>query len=258
MRQLTRRIKMEWSTFLESLRFFTRLPLGYSPHDAGLLARSHPFFPAVGAVVGLILILTLNLVEPLLGRSLAVLVMLAVGWVLTGGFHEDGFADVCDGIWGGFTPQRRLEIMKDSRLGTFGSLGLIWLVAMKATALGQLEPGLLGPAIFIGHVIARASSVLMLAVFPTVHSDGGGRSSLFVGPPTWSGGLATIVVTLLLTVWLPWGLVAVVAAAVVSLLCGVWFLRTLRGINGDALGATNQLVELAVLLLFAVGSRTMP
>ena len=174
MRRLTLRINTEWRTFLESLRFFTRLPLGYSPHDAGLLARSHPFFPAVGAVVGLILILTLSLVEPLLGRSLAVLVMLAVGWVLTGGFHEDGFADVCDGIWGGFTPQRRLEIMKDSRLGTFGSLGLIWLVAMKATALGQLEPGLLGPAIFIGHVIARASSVLMLAVFPTVHSDGGG------------------------------------------------------------------------------------
>ncbi len=247
-------ISREWRTLVESLRFFTRLPLGYAPHDAGLLARSHPCFPVVGAVVGVILLTTFHLVEPLLGRPLAVLVMLAGGWVLTGGFHEDGFADVCDGIWGGFTPQRRLEIMKDSRVGTFGSLGLIWLVAMKATVLGELDPGLLGPAVFIGHVVARASSVLMLAVFPTARSDGGGRSSLFVGPPTWSGGVATVVVTLLLTLWLPGGLVAPAVATGVSLLCGLWFVRTLGGINGDTLGATNQLSELAVMLCFVVGS----
>ncbi len=247
-------ISREWRTLVESLRFFTRLPLGYAPHDAGLLARSHPCFPVVGAVVGVILLATFHLVEPLLGRALAVLVMLAGGWVLTGGFHEDGFADVCDGMWGGFTPQRRLEIMKDSRVGTFGSLGLIWLVAMKATVLGELDSGLLGPAVFIGHVVARASSVLMLAVFPTARSDGGGRSSLFVGPPTWSGGVATVVVTLLLTLWLPGGLVAPAVATGVSLLCGLWFVRTLGGINGDTLGATNQLSELAVMLCFVVGS----
>jgi adenosylcobinamide-GDP ribazoletransferase len=248
------RILIEWRTLLEALRFFTRLPLGYAPHDADLLARSHPCFPIVGAAVGVILILAFNLVEPTLGRGLAVLVMLAVGWVLTGGFHEDGFADVCDGIWGGFTPERRLEIMKDSRVGTFGSLGLIWLVAMKATALGQIEPALFGSAVFLSHVIARASAVLMLAVFPTARSDGGGRSSLFVGPPTWSGGAATLVVTLLLTLWLPCGLAGVVVTTAVSLLCGLWFLRTLGGINGDTLGATNQLSELAVMLCFVVVS----
>lgn len=253
MNRIIEQIGLEWRTFLETLRFFTRLPLGFAPHDAGLLARSHPCFPVVGAVVGVILIVAFSLVEPLLGRSLAVLVMLAAGWVLTGGFHEDGFADVCDGIWGGFTPERRLEIMKDSRVGTFGSLGLIWLVAMKATALGQLEPALFGPVVFLAHVIARASSVLMLAIFPTAHRDGGGRSSLFVGPPTWSGGMATLLVTLLLTLWVSGGLVAVVVAAALSLLCGLWFLRMLGGINGDTLGATNQLSELAVMLCFVVG-----
>lgn len=254
MKRFVDRILTEWRTLLEALRFFTRLPLGQAPHDAALLARSHPCFPLVGAVVGVILILCFSLVEPLLGRGLAVLVMLATGWVLTGGFHEDGFADVCDGIWGGFTPERRLEIMRDSRLGTFGSLGLIWLVAMKATALGRIEPALFGPAVFLAHVIARASSVLMLAAFPTASSEGGGRSSLFVGPPTWNGGVATLVVTSLLTVWLPGGLAGVSVTTAVSLLCGIWFLRTLGGINGDTLGATNQLSELAVLLCFVVGS----
>ncbi len=257
MTRLVDLISREWRTLLEALRFFTRLPLGYAPHDAALLARSHPCFPVVGAVVGVILILAFNLAEPLFGRSLAVLMMLALGWVLTGGFHEDGFADVCDGIWGGFTPQRRLEIMKDSRLGTFGSLGLIWLVAMKATALGQLDPGLFGPAVFLGHVLGRASSVLMLAVFPSVRSDGGGRSSLFVGPPTWSGGVATLLVTSLLTLWVPGGLVAVIVAVAVSLLCGLWFLRTLGGINGDTLGATNQLSEVAVMLCFVAAPPLM-
>lgn len=254
MKEIVNRIVVEWRTFLESLRFFTRLPLGYSPHDASLLARSHPCFPVVGAVVGLLLILAFGLVEPLVGRHLAVLVMLAFGWVLTGGFHEDGFADVCDGIWGGFTPERRLEIMKDSRVGTFGSLGLIWLVAMKATTLGQLDGGDVGPAVFIGHVVARASSVLMLALFPPVRSDGGGRSSLFVGPPGVAGGVATLLITLMLTLWLPGGSVAVVVATVLTVLCGLWFVRTLGGINGDTLGATNQLAELAVMLCFAVGS----
>jgi len=249
------RMLIEWRTLLEALRFFTRLPLGYAPHDAALLARSHPCFPVVGAAVGVILVLAFDLVEPLLGRGLAVLVMLAVGWVLTGGFHEDGFADVCDGIWGGFTPERRLEIMKDSRVGSFGSLGLIWLVAMKATALGQIEPGLFGSAVFLSHVIARASAVLMLAVFPTARSEGGGRSSLFVGPPTWNGGAATLVATLLLTLWLPFGLAGLLVTTAVSLLCGLWFLRTLGGINGDTLGATNQLSELAVMVCFVVGSR---
>lgn len=249
------RMLIEWRTLLEALRFFTRLPLGYAPHDAALLARSHPCFPVVGAVVGGILILAFDLVEPLLGRGLAVLVMLAVGWVLTGGFHEDGFADVCDGIWGGFTPERRLEIMKDSRVGSFGSLGLIWLVAMKATALGQIEPGLFGSAVFLSHIIARASAVLMLAVFPTARSEGGGRSSLFVGPPTRNGGAATLVATLLLTLWLPFGLAGLLVTTAVSLLCGLWFLRTLGGINGDTLGATNQLSELAVMVCFVVGSR---
>lgn len=253
MSRLVDRMLMEWRTFLEALRFFTRLPLGHAAHDGLLLARSHPCFPVVGAVVGAVLVLAFGLVEPVVRRDLAALVMLAVGWVLTGGFHEDGFADVCDGIWGGFTPQRRLEIMKDSRVGTFGSLGLIWLVAMKVTILGQIDPGLFAPAVFLAHVFARASSVLMLAVFPPARSDGGGRSSLFVGPPTWAGAVATLVTTMLLTLWLPCGVAGGMVTVAVSLLCGLWFLRTLGGINGDALGATNQLSELGVMLCFVVG-----
>lgn len=252
MKRVIGRILLEWRTLLESLRFFTRLPLGHAAHDGALLARSHPCFPMVGAVVGAILVLAFDLVEPVLDRNLSVLVMLAVGWVLTGGFHEDGFADVCDGIWGGFTPQRRLEIMKDSRVGTFGSLGLFWLVAMKVTILGQIEAGLFAPAVFLGHVLGRASSVLMLAVFPMARTDGGGRSSLFVGPPSWGGSAATLVVTMLLTLWLPYGAAGVIVIAAVSLLCGLWFQRTLGGINGDTLGATNQLCELAVMLCFVI------
>lgn len=247
--------------FLIALQFFTRVPIprriGFEP---GWLQACARHFPAVGLVVGGFGAAVLLAASALWPPAIAVgLSMAATVW-LTGGFHEDGLADTCDGLGGAVSRQRALEIMKDSRLGSYGALGLVLVLGLKAaalTALAQRSPPLAALALAWGHGASRCAPVLLMRLLPyggdpehakakplALHIGGTGAAvalgwllAASLGA-AWLGGMPAVAA-------LPWALGAVGA---VVLWMSRWLRRRLGGFTGDTLGASQQFAEVAALL----------
>ena len=232
----------------------TRLPLPKGVQGSAM-GQGVWAWPLVGAVVGLISGLVFLFawrfgLSPFLCGILAVLAMI----VTTGGLHEDGLADTADGM-GGATAERRLAIMKDSRIGSYGALALIGSVGLRAGALAQMvDPHLVLPALILAAMAGRAAmpGVLLLS---SPARPGGLAASLGDLPQSriYIGWGIAAVLGLLLT-----GLHATALAAAVAILVALLMARfgrkSLGGYTGDTLGAVEQLVECAVLLLLAASS----
>jgi adenosylcobinamide-GDP ribazoletransferase len=244
--------------FFIALQFLTRLPVprwvGWQPQ---WLHHSARHFAAVGLLVGGFAALVLWAAAHLWPALVAVLLSMAATVWLTGSFHEDGLADTCDGLGGAVSRERALAIMKDSRLGTYGAVGLLLVLALKAAALHGLATRDLGvtlAALPLSHAWSRAATVLLLRLLPyggdlehakakplAQQVDGLGLVVTLV----WCGlaaGVASVFIA-------PQGLLAAaVAVVVVSLWMARWLQQRLDGYTGDALGATQQFSELAVYL----------
>jgi adenosylcobinamide-GDP ribazoletransferase len=244
------------STFLAAVMFLTRVPVG-NAHEFRLedLASSAIYFPVVGALVGLTGGVTL-LTSYAVPSFVAVLICMLVTLCITGGLHEDGLADSADGLVGGQDPQRRLEIMKDSRIGTYGALALWFSLTAKLVLIQSLLAVSVVTAVLtvvVGHSLGRASTVALLAGLPYVRT-GESKSGPFGNKVTYTQLTIGLVFPFILSVallHLP-GLCCFVAASAVALACGFHFKRKIGGITGDCLGATNQLVELSTYLSLVV------
>jgi adenosylcobinamide-GDP ribazoletransferase len=246
--------------FFIALQFFTRCPIpawvGFEPLWLQHCAR---YFPAVGSLVGgfagLVLWGGLWLWPPAVAVGLS---MAASIW-LTGGFHEDGWADSCDGLGGSVSREKALLIMKDSRIGSYGALGLILMLGLKAACLVGLiavDPLLAVLALLWSHTASRAAPVWLMHALDYA----GDAEHAKAKPLATQAGLATVGLTLawvlatgaLLALLAPPLLPALCAAAVVGALTTWlmqrWLLQRLGGYTGDNLGATQQLVELSSLL----------
>jgi adenosylcobinamide-GDP ribazoletransferase len=268
--------------FLLALQFFTRIPVtgrlaewvGFSP---AMLRASAAYFPAVGVVIGgLVVLLTATLMR-YLPTAYAPLVAAALGtawsvW-LTGAFHEDGLADVADGLGGSYDRERALIIMKDSRVGAFGAIAVVLALLSKVALLALL--GAVGTlwmcfALMAGHVVSRTWPLLIIRWLPHVGDDAGSKSK----PLADQISVGSLILALL---WCATALALIswVAASVLSgtdvptlttaqvlpvlkvLACGglasalifVYllrlFARRLQGFTGDCLGTTQQLCEIA-------------
>ena len=147
-------------------RFLTRLPLPEPRFRDGDLRRATGAFPLVGALVAAFGVGTYSIVQPRWGVVVAVLAATAVEIGVTGAFHEDGLADVADGLWGGWTVADRLRIMRDSRLGTYGTVALVGVLALRVALLAGLDPSWFWRATLTGHVTARASILVMVRLLP--------------------------------------------------------------------------------------------
>lgn len=233
-------------------RFLTRLPLPEPTFRDGDLRRATGAFPLVGIFVAAWGIAAYALVEPLWGVAVAVIVATAVEVGVTGAFHEDGLADVADGLWGGWTVEDRLRIMRDSRLGTYGTVALVGVLALRVALLGGLDPSWFWRATLVGHVTGRASILVMIRLLPPADEGGSGAQvSDPTGPLGSTVALLTTGVVALLALGVH-GWIVVAAAVLPILLTTVLYRRRLGGITGDALGATNQLVHVAVLAAVAL------
>jgi adenosylcobinamide-GDP ribazoletransferase len=163
----------------------------------------------------------------------------------TGAFHEDGLADAADGLWGGTEPAERLRIMRDSRLGTYATVALIALLAVKFAALAPMSIAVFAATLVPAMVLARASSLILMRALPAAPDS----LATLAGAPSVGGWVvagASVAVSLVgfgVGAWLPLILALLVTAA-----AGGIALRKVGGINGDQLGAANQLVEVAVLV----------
>lgn len=271
--------------FLLSLQFFTRIPVtgrladwvGYSP---AMLRASAGHFPGVGWLVGALVagftaLLLTWLPEGAFSPLVAAVWGTAFGVLLTGAFHEDGLADVFDGLGGSPDRERALIIMKDSRVGAFGAMAVMLVLLAKVSLLallGSVSSVLLCSALFLAHVVSRTWPLLLIRLMPHVGDAAGSKSkpladqisgaSLFTAFIWCFMALALVgyaqAATDLIAIDMPGMalLQALLSALALSALAwglmGRWFWRRLQGFTGDCLGATQQVCELAFYLGLAV------
>ena len=248
----------------DALRFFTRLPVVSRDGDHGLppFARTLRAFPLVGIATGGIQALFLVMITWLTGSPmLGAIAALAAGLITTGAFHEDGLADMADGFGGGWDKARKLEIMKDSRLGTYGAsallLALLFRVGAVSVLAERLGPVAAGAALIGAEAISRAASLHIGYALPAVRREG---ASYAAGRPSGEAYVTAWIAAALIgifTVWPAISLLALAAGAVAAALAatGVASLahRQIGGQTGDVAGAAQQLcigAFLAVLTAF--------
>lgn len=248
--------------------FLTRLPLGGYPYRDEDYAWAPAHGPLVGLVVGGIGGVVFALAFGA-GPLPAALLALGATMLATGAFHEDGLADTADALGGAiFDRGRLLEILKDSRIGTYGAAALATSILLRAALVASVasatalheDPRLSGAAaLVVSHVLARVAPVWLMASMPYVTDEAHARSRPVVraGLPqavvaTGAGALAVAAAVVLLPAAAPRFPVAYALLLPVALLCAWRFRRRAGGITGDFLGATEQVAECAVLLALAL------
>jgi adenosylcobinamide-GDP ribazoletransferase len=236
--------------FLISVQFLTRLPvpriLRSSEEELG---RAAMFFPLVGVMVGGGAALLFHALQYILPLPASVLCAIIFAAFVTGGFHEDGLADAFDGFGGGWTKERVLEIMRDSRIGTYGALALVFLVLGKYSFLSSLPQAQVWRWLIVAHTASRWTILPLCAWLPYARAEGQGKLvAQQVGALSLAiGSFTLLAVSALLLSWQA-TTVALLITMLVTLLSGLYFRARLQGMTGDCLGATNQLTEVALYL----------
>ncbi|KPC49699.1 adenosylcobinamide-GDP ribazoletransferase [Amantichitinum ursilacus] len=232
--------------------YFTRIPIpAWVGYQAGDLDRAARYFPLVGMLVGLIAAVVFWLAHWLWPVRVAVLISTVATVYLTGAFHEDGLADSVDGLGGGYERSRVLEIMHDSRIGSFGAMALLLALAIKLESLAALPVLLIPLALIAVHAGSRLVAVSLLVTLDYVRPDG--KAKPVATRLGGSGLLLALACGLAPLALLPWRYAALIVAVWVLLRWAVarYLLRRLGGYTGDTLGMTQQLAELAGYLVCA-------
>ena len=248
-------LMQDFRYFLVAVQFLTRIAIKpFENFDASWLDRSAKYFPLVGALVGVIGGTVIVAATPFLPQPLPMLFGLAAAIAVTGAFHEDGLADTADGLGGGQTREQRLEIMKDSRIGTYGTIALVTMLAIKATAMMQIGPIQMIFAFIAAHAAARLASVIAMRLMdyagdrdaakakPLATEITGRELAIAVALGILPGFLLLSFATLTVSL-----IVAALAAAVVARKAQ----KLIGGYTGDILGAIEQVFETAFLVAAA-------
>ena len=225
--------------------FLTRLPGGAHPADERALGASVPWFPVVGALLGLLIGGVYAGLHEVVSPTTAATIAILFGVTITGAFHEDGLADTADSL-GGYTPERRLEIMKDSRVGTFGVIALVFSVLVRVVGLAGLSAtdGLV--ALVLAHAIGRSLATLVMVTTAAAAPDGLGQTYTRHLPRSAVVAMGLVVFGCGV-VGGPAALVGYAGAAVGAGLIVLLARRAYGGTTGDVLGAIEQVGEMAVL-----------
>ena len=250
-------LRQEIRRIVGAFIFYSRIPLpsGWYSKESNHSSR---YFSLVGWLVGGVSVGVWLLAQMLFSGSfgtfpgvtlpIAVLLGMIAAVLLTGALHEDGFADTCDGLGGGWTPEERLRIMKDSRIGTYGALGLVFLVLLKFYVLLQIETEILPWVWFAGHALSRFVSISQLRFASYVQDAAKSKSGTmteFSGVDLFVNGTFGLLPLFFIgnQVW-----VALPAVALIWWLLIIYYKQKLGGVTGDSLGATQQLSEVVFYL----------
>ncbi|GAB3471118.1 adenosylcobinamide-GDP ribazoletransferase [Massilia terrae] len=241
--------------FFIALQFFTRLPIpAWVGFEAAWLQHASRYFPLVGCVVGVLAAATYFAASLVLPAPVAAVLSSAASIYLTGAFHEDGFADTCDGLGGGTSRERVLEIMKDSRVGAYGAIGIVCMLAAKLSALAMLPPRVAIAALLLAHPLSRLAATALIWKLDYVRGEGKAKP---LAQHMTGGEFGIAAATCLLPAavvlasgWVP--AAAVLAAALAAMLAALWLgrklVRRIGGYTGDCLGAVQQLAEVAIYI----------
>ncbi len=244
-------MRQELESFFGALRFFTRLPVpAWVGHSDAQLNRSARYFPAVGLVVGLIGALVWLVASLFWPKTIAILLALGATILVTGAFHEDGLADMTDGFGGGWDKERILEIMKDSRVGSFGVIVLVLTLLGRFMALVELPNTWVFMALLGAHAVSRFCATALLFVMDYVREDASSKSKPLatrISPRALDVAAAIALLPCLLLPFWPM-LLGLALAGLVTFLLARFFMRWIGGYTGDCLGAVQQAAELAFYL----------
>ena len=249
----------QWQLLLLAISFLTRLPVKLNFTVSGAhLNQASRYFALVGLLLGVLLALLYSIFQLLLPPSISVLLMMAVGLLLTGAFHEDGWADVWDGFGGGWQVEQKLAIMKDSRLGTYGAAALFIILLVKFQSLLLLSESLLSvlSAIVIGQCLSRAIATSLIFSMDYVSADATAKvKPLAMHLSVTSLAILLLTAGVVLSCLIVFGVMlwqtAIVMMAVLLILRQLliyWFKQQLGGYTGDCLGAAQQLSEVTIYL----------
>ena len=247
-------VKRELTLFFTALMFYTRIPCPkWVGHSSGQLNEATRYFPLMGWIVGGSMAGTIYLALHLLPLSVSILLGLGVGILMTGAFHEDGWADVCDGFGGGWTKEQILLIMKDSRLGTYGTMGLLLLLGTKFWVLyeiGQRSMPLLLATIVASHSVSRGLAATFIRTHSYVRDDVGSKAKPIAQRLSLTNLWIASGLALVPLVAFPHALfvLSVLPAGLMRIYLGYYFKRWIGGYTGDCLGATQQLCEFTMIL----------
>ena len=230
---------------LTAVQYFTRLHVpAWVGHAQDQLAGAVRYFPAIGLVIGASGAATLWLAAQVLPAPLPVILATVVTVLMTGAIHEDGLADTCDGLGGGATRERALEIMKDPRIGAFGAIALILMLLLKISALSLMPVWSAMAALVAAHAFSRFCAVLVSFAGHYVGSVERSRASPVVG--NVKRGDVFVAALFGLPALVLCGRAAIIPVVVALVLLGLlfrWCVQRIGGYTGDTLGAAQQITE---------------
>jgi adenosylcobinamide-GDP ribazoletransferase len=256
--RLRRVVVGQYTEFAAALQFLSVLsvPGSWQLFDkdevtSGLIIGCE-YFPLVGLLLASLLWLLVLILAPLVPPLVLAALLVAALVILTGGLHLDGLMDSCDGLFGGSTRERKLEIMRDSRVGSFGVLGAICIVLLKFALFASLRAGVLPLALLTTLPAARWAMVLALRIFPSARPTGLGAA--FHQAVTTKRLLLTAIVTLaiVLVAGQFLGLIVWTTVTVVALILGIGITRSIGGLTGDSYGAIEEVAEVMALLVLVM------
>jgi adenosylcobinamide-GDP ribazoletransferase len=258
-------VRRQISLFIVATQFLTRLPV---PTPKGFqltwLAHSARYFPLVGALVGTINVGVWWLCRHWFPPGISIGLMLAASLLITGALHEDGFADACDGFGAGTTPEQILTIMKDSRIGVYGAIGIVVLLGLKWATLTAVPETQFPILVISAHMVSRWCATGLIWALHNVRIESDSKAQPFADSLSGSGWVLSGVIgaaPIVLLVFARTGLafagagaacaLATLAAAVTAGLAAAYCRSRIGGYTGDCLGAVQQLSELVFLLIAA-------
>jgi len=245
-------LKREWQIFLTAVMFFSRIPVGkMANYKQEYLNQSTRYFPFIGILIGAFAAGLFYACQLILPIPISVVISTIGTILLTGAFHEDGFADVCDAFGGGYTKEKILVIMKDSRIGTYGTVGLLLMVGSKIMVLSYLSVELIVLALISGHAFSRSLSAAVNYLIPYVAEDKTSKSKPLAESVKSSSFIVssiTGVAALALFYQQPIYLLAAILPIIATIWITRFFIKWIGGYTGDCLGSIQQLSEVLFYL----------
>ncbi|MCV9934208.1 adenosylcobinamide-GDP ribazoletransferase [Flavobacterium sp. LS1R47] len=256
-------MKKQLHIFFTALMFYTRIPCPKNiDHNPDYLNKASRYFPLIGWIVGGISFLTFYGASFLVSTAASVIIGMIAGILTTGAFHEDGFADVCDGFGGGWTKEKILLIMKDSAIGAYGAIGVVLLFLLKFQLLSELvtietitnQQSVLNILLFFiaGHSISRLAAISIVFTHEYSREDATSKSKPIAKSFSWKEVLGSFFFGLLPLLVLSYFqyqlLLVVIPVFLARYFLARYFQKWIDGYTGDCLGATQQVCEVIFYL----------
>ena len=244
-------IKQEIRVLLSAISFFTTISFSSNQNfSKELLHKSARYLTLIGIMVGGLAALVFWVTSSIYSKPIGIIFSMIATILITGGFHEDGFADCCDGFGGGFTRYKILSIMKDPRIGSFGAIGITLLLGIKFFALYEMPVEKIPGILIIGHCISRFAAISLVWAVPYVTEESTAKSKLvvnhFSGKDLCIAGIISIIPFIFLGNLIIF--FALIPICCFTIILGYYFIKKIGGITGDCLGTTQQVTEVIFYL----------